>query len=172
MNLPPLRGSVWAFRSGWSLVACLALAVPVRAADVWIWLDERGQRIYSDRPPPPTVPAQRVLRQPGPRAVAPAPADAAAAASAAAAPAAPGAPTPAGPQAPAADDERARQAQEKRNAEIRAENCQRARAGLATLQAGGRLVTVDAQGRRVTMTPEMKAAEQARLEQAVREYCR
>lgn len=164
-----------------SIAATFVAAAPARAADTWVWTDERGQRVYSDQPPPPSVPPQRILRQPGVR-VAPLPAAAPPAAPGVATPQAPPPPAaakpaeaPARPAPPSPDEDKARQereATEKRNAQIRADNCQRARAGLATLQAGGRLVTSDAQGRRITMTPEMKAAEQARLEQVARENCR
>lgn len=34
----------------------------------WMWLDAQGQRVYSDRAPPPDVPLRNVLRQPSPRA--------------------------------------------------------------------------------------------------------
>lgn len=139
----------------------------------WVWTDDRGQRVYSDQPPPAAVPDSRILQRPSLRPTPLAPGDDVPPA-AAPKPAAP-TPTAATPSAAPAEDAKAKQereAMEKRNAEIRADNCRRARAGLATLQSGRRLVTTDEQGRRVTMTSEMKAAERARLEGVVRENCR
>ena len=30
----------------------------------WQWLDDSGRKVFSDRPPPPSVPAQKVLHKP------------------------------------------------------------------------------------------------------------
>ncbi|MFN4102941.1 MAG: hypothetical protein ACK4GB_01270 [Tepidimonas sp.] len=157
----------------------LAGVPPALAVSPWVWTDDNGRRVYSDQPPPPSVPSSRILSQP---AVRPAPLPAVDSPTAPPAPpvplAAPSAATlgNAPPPRPASgEDDKAqqeREAIEKRNAEIRADNCRRARAGLATLQGGGRLVTTDEQGRRVTLTEAMKASERTRLEGVIRDNCR
>jgi pyruvate/2-oxoglutarate dehydrogenase complex dihydrolipoamide acyltransferase (E2) component len=151
------------------LAATIISAAAYAATPAWVWLDEHGQRVYSDRPPPPSVPRERILRAPGENTALP---KVEAADAPAAAPAPSAAPQAAEP--PAAKDEQASQeraALEKRKAEIRADNCKRARAALQMLEANKRLVTVDEQGRRVTMTTQMKEAERERLQTIVRENC-
>jgi len=162
------------------LAACalgLLLASAVQAAPTWVWLDENGRRVASDMPPPATVPDQRILRRPAApaSASAAAPSAAPAPATAASTPAAtPPRPAPAaGAAAGRLTDAQLRQQVEQRNATIRADNCQRARASLESLQAGASqpLYMVNAQGQRVTMDAAMKRAESARLRQIVRDNC-
>jgi len=157
-----------------ALAAGLLLASAVQAAGpTWVWLDENGRRVASDMPPPATVPDQRILRRP---LASPLPSPALGAAPAATPAAAPAPPAP--PVAGAAGtgrltDEQLRQQVEQRNAQIRADNCQRARASLETLQAGASqpLYMVNEQGQRVTMDEAMRRAESVRLRQIVRDNC-
>lgn len=152
-----------------ALAAGLLLAAAAQASPTWVWLDENGRRVASDMPPPATVPDQRILRRPA------APASAAAPTAAPASPAdTPARPAPAaGAAAGRLTDEQLRQQVEQRNAQIRADNCQRARASLETLQAGASqpLFMVNEQGQRVTMDEAMKRAETVRLRQIVRDNC-
>jgi hypothetical protein len=53
-----------------ALTAFLA-TVSAAAHGQYLWLDERGKKQYSDMPPPASVPANRILRQPGARPPAP-----------------------------------------------------------------------------------------------------
>ena len=176
------------------LAGLLASASPlqVSAADGWQWLDDTGRKVFSDLPPPASVPERRILRRPGmasgPLVVTPvdqgtsaAPArtpaqvSPAATASKSGTGSAPDAKTAAAPGAAkgaAADTEAERQAQDRRNAEIRADNCQRARSSLATLESGTRLMTSNAQGEQVPMEDAARGAEIARMQQAMRENCR
>lgn len=149
------------------LIVCaclLSAAYAVAAPTAWVWVDERGQRVFSDMPPPAHVPDGRILQRP----------------QHAAAPIATPAPTPAAAPAPAAaanpqDAQRRTEAQvraiEQRNTEIRADNCQRARNALAVLAGGGRLATVNESGQPVAMTPAMRQTERTRLEQVISENC-
>jgi hypothetical protein len=149
----------------------LLLSSAAQAGPTWVWLDENGRRVASDMPPPATVPDQRILRRPA------APASATAPSAAPAAPAAtatPARPAPAGGTAAGRlTDEQLRQQVEQRNAQIRADNCQRARASLESLQAGASqpLYMVNEQGQRVTLDEAMKRAESVRLRQIVRDNC-
>lgn len=114
-----------------------------QATEMWIWLDEHNRRVLSDRPPPATVPPQRIVRSPSPRAV---PADALA--------------DPPGQTPPAVA------------LDVRADNCDRAQASLAQLQSGARLLMRDEHGQPIPMDAAMVRAERARLRQIIRDNCR
>ncbi|MDC8760351.1 DUF4124 domain-containing protein [Janthinobacterium fluminis] len=47
------------------LLAGALLAAAALAQAQYVWLDDKGLRQYSDRPPPPSVPAKRILKAPG-----------------------------------------------------------------------------------------------------------
>ena len=64
------------------------------------------------------------------------------------------------------------QAEEQRLAGQRAENCQRARAHLATLDSGTRLVRVDARGERVVLDDAARAREAAEARGVIASECR
>ena len=161
------------------------------AAGGWVWLDERGQKVYSDMPPPSSVPSARILQQPMP----PKPPRAVlveADASGAKAPTTPAAtsiptskpPASTPPQGAAngpgaakgADAQRKIDAEnkaiERRNAEIRADNCKRANESLSVIAGGGRVATVNESGQRVIMDPAMRSAEKARLERIIADNCK
>ncbi len=162
------------------LGACALSAMA--AAPGWIWLDERGQKVFSDMPPPANVPKQKILRQPETTLPSSTPVDAAPSAPAASASSAKPADAPAAAGGATAlsdeqrkaqvQDEAKRQATERRNAEIRAENCSRAKTSLATLDGGGRLATVNEQGQRVIMDTAMRNAERAKLDRIIADNCR
>lgn len=44
--------------------ALIALACPVHAQWAWQWRDEKGQMVYSDVAPPPSIPPSRIIRNP------------------------------------------------------------------------------------------------------------
>jgi len=51
-----------------NLLAQIALAIlimPATAAAQYVWVDEKGTKQFSDMPPPASVPASRILKQPG-----------------------------------------------------------------------------------------------------------
>ena len=47
-------------------VLVLACAFPVLSIAQWQWIDKDGRKVYSDRPPPPDIPAKDVIKQPAP----------------------------------------------------------------------------------------------------------
>lgn len=160
-------------------IGVLCVSAWVHASGAWSWLDERGQRVFSDTPPPQSVPDHRILQRPAamPSARGAASANVPTATSDAAPPAALASPAGATPENEAKQQALIRQieaearAVDKRNAEIRAENCQRAKAALSALASSHRLVTVNEKGQRVTMDQNMRNAERARVEQAIAENC-
>ena len=165
------------------LAGGLLLASAVQASSpIWVWVDNNGRHAASDLPPPATVPEQRILRRPQAFLATAAPdAGAAAAAAQGALPqnAAPTRPAPPAPPAAGAagasrlTNEQLRQQVEQRNVQIRADNCQRARASLEALQTGANqpLYQLNEQGQRVTMDEAMRRAESVRLRQIVRDNC-
>ena len=126
------------------------------------WIDEKGGRVFSDRPPPPGTPAGRILK--APRGLDPRPEPAENGAAAAAAPAArPKAPTLAERDAEfrkrTAEREAAEQkaAQESSNKTANEENCQLARENERALSSGVRVSRIDAKGERVFLSDEERA---------------
>jgi len=171
-------------RTARALSVLLALAaLPALSHAQYMWLDEKGMKQLSDQPPPPSVPQNRILKQPrGQRAAATAYGPAA--------------------QAPAAEGEPAQAAEAKvkrpptlaeRNAEFakrkaesqaaeqkaaqeaarkaeQAANCDSARSNQAALDSGARITEFDKGGQRVFVTDEQRA-ERSRRNQKVLADC-
>jgi hypothetical protein len=148
-------------------VTVLALLVFAAAAQAqYVWLDERGTRQYSDLPPPASVPAERILKQPGATAVVP-PVPVAAAA------AAKEGKTPAGPltlaereaefrkrRAEQAEKEK-KAAEEARVAEENKKRCERLRDYQRALESNDVLTRRDKNGERQLVSNDERARELA-----------
>lgn len=157
----------------------LACTLPLAASAQWMWLDQNGHKVFSDKAPPPDVPNNRILKGPKGQALAP---DTAATTAATGAPAAPGAgnlPKPSGKdqaleerrkQLAAADAEK-KKAEDEKVAALRADNCARARQSKATYQAGGRIARVDAKGERQYLDDAQIAAEIKRMDEIIARDC-
>lgn len=160
-------------RMPWIAVALWLVLAPAQAQ--YVWKDSKGQMHASDQPPPRDVADKNVIRRPSatrPAATAPAPASAASAPRLAAA-SAPVDPELAQRRARAEQDAKAKaDADAQRVAAQRAENCQRARAHLATLDAGTRLVRVTPQGERVVIDDAVRAREAAEARSVMASDCR
>jgi len=154
-------------------LACL-LAAPAPALAQYTWKDSKGQLHASDQPPPRDIPDKDVIRRPS--AARPATTTVAAAPSAASRP--PAASAPVDPElqqrrARAEQEAKAKaQVEEQRMAAQRAENCQRARQHLATLENGTRLVRFNAQGERVVLDDADRAQEVAQARGVMASNCR
>jgi hypothetical protein len=158
----------------WMAAVLLLVALgPVQAQ--YVWKDGKGQMHASDQPPPRDVADKDVIKRPGAaqRAEPPAaPASPVAAMRPVAASAAVD-PELAQRRARAEQDAKAKaQADAQRVAAQRAENCQRARAHLATLEAGTRLVRVNAQGERTVIDDAARNREAAEARGVVASDCR
>jgi Domain of unknown function (DUF4124) len=158
--------------------AALLLTVGLAQAQ-YVWLDEKGVRHFSDRPPPSSVPANKVLKAPGKPSVtallrdkpadvaAPAPGDARQASK----------PTLVDREAEYRKraQERAKseakEAEEARNREAKSENCDNARRHKALLDTGIRVADVDEHGERRYITDEERTQRMARANK-VMEACR
>ncbi len=158
--------------------AALLLCAWLPAQGQYLWKDSKGQMHASDQPPPRDVPDKDVIKRPSAARPAAAPTPAAAPASAAAPARLPAASAPVDPElaqrrARAEQEAKAKaQAEEQRLAAQRAENCQRARAHLATLEAGTRLVRVNPQGEREVVDDAARAREAAEARNAMASNCR
>ncbi len=155
----------------------LLLACSSAAMAQWQWIDGTGRKVFSDTPPPASIPDKSILKKPGSGMTLPAvSAEPAAAPNTAAAPAA--------PQIPARDseleakkkqveqaEEAKKKAEMERVAKARADNCERARKVKITMDSGVRLATTNAKGEREIMDDKAKAAETQRMEGIIRSDC-
>jgi hypothetical protein len=162
-----------------SLGLALALLLATATGPAWAqykWKDSRGQVHVSDLPPPRDIPEKDVLQRPA----APRTPTAAAAPATAVLPA-----SATAPAKPATDPEleaRRKRAELDASAKAkadadkltaqRADNCQRARQQLETLNNGQRLVQFNAQGERVVMDDTARSAAAAQARQVVATDCR
>ncbi len=172
-----------------AVLLAAACAAPLAHAQApYIWLDDKGMKQLSDQPPPPSVPPNRILRQPrnAQAAALPAAADTPAAASTATA-----ASTPhgAGPddkvkrpptlaernadfakrQAEAAAASQ-KAAQEASQQAAQAANCENARSNQMALDSGIRMSQFDKNGQRSFLT-DAQRAERSKQNQAVLAGC-
>jgi hypothetical protein len=175
----------------WALLGtlCLLMAVPAHAQ--WAWRDANGRITASDRPPPRDVPDKDIVSRPkSDKRRADGPDTAASAASSA--PTAPTAPaTNTSPNTAAApaktnlerevearkakeEQEQAakKKAEEAKLAAQRADNCQRAKQQLASLDSGIRIARVGANGEREVLDDAGRAAESRRARDIISSDCR
>jgi type IV secretory pathway VirB10-like protein len=172
-------------RLGLGLMA-LACASGVWAQ--WQWKDASGRRIFSDTPPPASVPEKDILQRPrgsAPSPLAPTQSEPQATTSAPAAPSA----KPGAASAPAGDaklEERKQQldkaeaekhkaeqkAAEEAQAKARAINCDNARRTRSAVESGVRLSTTNAQGEREFLDEAARGKRLREAEASIRENCR
>jgi len=160
-------------------VAGLLLAGPALAG-TWQWRDASGRMVYSDLPPPPSVPASQILRAPTPATSAEQ--STAAPAQAVGQPAA-AAPAAAAPRSwaekeqdfrkRAADREEAerKQREEREQTARAARACQDARSALRTLESGMRVSTIDATGERQVIDEAERARRMDAARQEIARSC-
>ena len=165
-------------------IGLLLTLVAGSALAQFAWIDANGTRQYSDRPPPASIPKNKILKEPSielrnPRAAdveaAPAQATTSVAKDAAA--------TPKGPQTTAeknADyikrkteqaDKDKKSADEAKDAADKAKNCERAQAYNRSLQSGERISSTDKNGEKSFISDD-KRAQEVRDTQRVLESCK
>jgi hypothetical protein len=150
----------------------LAQLAPQLAHAQYSWIDAKGTRVFSDRPPPPGTPGTRILQAPRAAAGAMPAGGAGKPPSSAAAPAAPAAATTAAAAKPptVAEQETAfRERQAKREEDARKtqeaadrktaldERCASARQEERLVTSGSRMSAVDAKGERYFLSDEERA---------------
>ncbi|HEU4374945.1 MAG TPA: DUF4124 domain-containing protein [Telluria sp.] len=155
------------------LAATALMALASLAQAQYMWIDEKGLKQFSDRPPPPSIPLKHILKAPHgvPTAASIAAEPAAAAAPEAAKPIA--SPTVADRNADynrrvkeKAERDEKDQAEAERKAAL-AENCGRAREARQTLDSGARIGTVDKNGERGFLSDEQRAVESQKVNKAL-----
>ena len=170
-------------------VLAVLCGVASLASAQWAWRDEHGRTVYSDQPPPATVRPRDVLRQPAPPP--PNQSSDSSNADASSAPNPATAPSPSSPAAPAAPrpptmaerelefrkrmKERAETEKKIADAEAeaarKAEDCQRARGYMKSLDDGVRLVRTNPDGSRELLDDAQRAAEAQRTQQIIQSRC-
>ena len=165
-----------------SLAAVCAVLLAVMAASPaeaqWKWKDKSGHTQYSDLPPPPGTPDADILGRPsaGRRGAAPVVAASAPASAASGAPKL--ALKSADPELEAkrkqaeADAATKTKAEEARVAAARADNCNRARGQIKTLDSGIRLARTNDKGEREVLDDKQRADEMKRAQDAVSTDCK
>lgn len=153
------------------------LSAPAHAVQ-WKWRDADGQIQYSDRPPPPHVADKDILKRPRANAtLVPAkPVDAGSS---------PAAPSASGPALPTADkkleaerkkakeaDEARKQEEQARQDKGRAEECKRAKSYHKDLEDGIRIARTNSKGEREILDDQARAAEKARMKDAMSSLCK
>lgn len=182
-----LASKILALALGFGL---LALTVTTASAQ-WQWVEKDGRKIFSDRAPPAEIAEKDILKRPpgavraaaAPVLVTPGP-EAVAGAKPVAAPAAPAskasAPKLSGKDAELeakkkkAEEEEAakKKVEEEKVAKAKAENCERAKTGLATLQSGVRMSSVNAKGEREVFDDAKRASETKRAQEVIDASCK
>lgn len=152
-----------------NILVLTASLLPALCAAQWLWTDDAGRRVYSDQPPPPTVPPARILRQPGVSAPALWTSSSPASSSPALAP--PRAARAASAPTPARPGEEAVRALRDENAALRAAHCARLRDAWATLESGVRLARTLPNGEREVLDDAARAAERQRLQGLLASDC-
>jgi type IV secretory pathway VirB10-like protein len=177
------------------LLAAVLAGSALPAMAQWSWRDANNQVVFSDLPPPPSVKPSQILRQPGANApvalITPPPSEPAtpAGGSNPIAQPVPGAPSAAPLAAPAAPKTMAdremefrkrtqeREAAERKAAEAEArasqlaQECQRSRGYLRSLEDGIRIVRDDGQGNRNYIDDAQRETEKQRLRDAIGRNC-
>lgn len=164
------------------VLLCASSLFSANALAQWQWVDAQGRKVFSDLPPPVEVPAERIVKRPASAKSAPPPASQApspAAASSTAPPVSRSAGVDPALQAKKTADEaeKARReqaetdAQEKKLAQARQENCTRAKAAQTALTDGRLIAHTNANGERVFMDDAARSAERQRAQSTIASDC-
>ncbi len=168
-------------RATFMMLALLGLTLSTPVLAQWKWRDAQGQVLYSDRPPPFSVPEKDILQTPVAatqriRVISSLPLGASAPAQ-----------TPSQPQAKSesksdaeaqaqrskAEQEQAAKARadEQKNAAARAENCRQARSYLRSLDSGMRIARTKENGEREILDDKQRALEIQRARNVISSDC-
>lgn len=143
------------------------------ASAQWQWLDNSGNKVFSDRAPPPDVPAKNILRQPGGIPKAKPAAAPEVPASAASAPKISGTDKALEEKKKQAEDAEAakRKVEADKIAAVKADNCQRAKQSKANYDSGMRIARVNEKGEREILDDTARAAESKRVQDTIAADC-
>ena len=147
------------------------------ASAQWQWIDKDGRKVFSDRSPPAEVQEKNILKRPGgmnqqmpvppigENVTAAQAQMASSSASKASAPRLSGKDAQLEARKKQAEEEEdaKRKQEEEKSAKARADNCDRAKRGLASLRSGVRISVANAKGEREFLDDNARAAESKRL---------
>jgi len=164
----------------WSALASALLSWSLPALGQWAWRDAAGRMVYSDQPPPKSVPGKDIVRQPQ------APAPRSLDQPETTATSAKTAPQPAATRAPSTSDrEIAARVQQQKLAEAQkkaadeeaqqtrlAENCERLKGYQRALDGGFRVARINANGQQEVLDEATRAAERERTRLEIDQQCR
>lgn len=168
-------------RAKFLLLALLGLALSASAQAQWKWRDARGEVLYSDRPPPLTVPEKDILQSPA--AVTPRIQIISSQPLGASTPAPAASKNQAKTEAKTDTEDEARRrkteqereakarAEEQKNAAVRRENCVQARGYMRTLEDGMRISRTNEKGEREILDDAQRAKEIARTRGMINSEC-
>ncbi|MCY7319499.1 MAG: DUF4124 domain-containing protein [Ramlibacter sp.] len=159
------------------VISLAAALLPALACAQWQWIDKDGRKVFSDRSPPPDIPAKSILKQPGGKSAPPPPAEAQEPGAAPSGPAVVAKAAASGPRIGGTDktlgDKKKQVEQEelgKKKAEedkvshARADNCDRSKRSLSALNSGTRIRMPNAKGELEVISDAQRAAETKRLQ--------
>ncbi|HEX8614949.1 MAG TPA: DUF4124 domain-containing protein [Telluria sp.] len=146
----------------------------------YVWVDASGTKQFSDRPPPPGIPAKNIIKQPGGASLK---RDAAPEASTLPAPTPAGADDKTPPSLADREADYRKRAKAKEEADKKASvakaakannkvACEGARAYKRSLEQGTRVTTTDKNGERSIMDDDARAAEMTRANKTIAEACK
>lgn len=152
------------------ILALAGASLSISAWAQWQWIDKDGRKVFSDRPPPASIQDKDILK----RGVADSRPAAVPVAAKASAPKLPGKDAALEARKKLAEDADAagKKADEEKMAKARAENCDRAKKGLASFDSGVRMSVTNARGEREVMDDAARAAETKRLQAIASSDCK
>jgi hypothetical protein len=156
------------------LVIVLGCGLSLSAFAQWQWIDNTGSKVFSDRAPPPDIPAKNILKQPGGTLKIKTVVETSTAASAPSAPKISGVDKALEEKKKQADEAEAakRKADSDKTASARAENCVRARESKASYDSGIRIARVNEKGEREIMDDAARNAESQRIQGIISSECK
>lgn len=157
------------------IFAAIGGAFALTAWAQWQWIDKDGRKVFSDRSPPAEIQEKNILKRPGNHQSAAVPVSASSAAlRKASAPKLSGKDAQLEARKKQAEEEDAakKKAAEEKMAKARADNCERAKKGLASFHSGVRISVTNAKGEREIMDDNARALETKRLQGIADSDCR
>ena len=162
---------------------CVLVFAVTAASAQWQWVEKEGRKIFSDRPPPANIAEKDILKRPAGAApilitpgseVAVAAKPPAAPASKASAPKLLGKDADLEAKKKKAEEEEAgkKKQEEEKLSKAKADNCERAKSGLAALESGVRMSSVNAKGEREVFDDAKRASETKRAQEVIATSCK
>lgn len=166
--------SVFSWRS--ILLAMATTLICTGAAAQWQWVDGSGRKVFSDTPPPPSIPEKDILKRAGPAGNAPvvaAPTTSTATPAPAATPQINGRDEQleAKKKQAEAQEQVLKKAEADKQAKAQQDNCERAKRSKITLESGVRMATTNAKGEREIMDDAARGAEVKRINEIIQSSC-